>query len=87
MAGGFSEKVGYNTAKRRALEALARDPTQWWAVADWACAARILPKRRMYTYGLRLTKYELVERAIIGGRMRYRIRPEGTRRLAWLRRA
>ena len=84
MAGGLLEKVGYNTAKRRALEALAREPTQWWAVADWAGAARILPKRRMYTYALRLAKYELVERAIIGGRIRYRIKPEGMRRLAWL---
>ena len=85
MAGRFPTKVGYNTAKRRALEALAREPSEWWAVADWARAARILLKRRMYTYGLRLTKYELVERAIIGEHIRYRIRPEGMRRLAWLR--
>lgn len=87
MASGFPAKVGYNTAKRRALEALAREPNQWVAVEEWARAARILPKRRMYTYALRLIKYELVERAIIGGRMSYRIGPMGMRRLAWLRRA
>lgn len=87
MAGGFSTKVGYNTAKRRALEALGGEPTQWWAVAHWARAERILPKRRMYTYALRLIKYQMAERAIIGGRISYRIRPDGMRRLAWPRRA
>ena len=85
MAVGFPAKVGYNTAKRRALEVLAREPSRWWTVADWARAARILPQRRMYTYALRLTNYELVERAIVHGRVSYRMRPEGMRRLAWLR--
>jgi hypothetical protein len=78
-------QVGYNTAKRRALEALAREPDRWWTVAEWARTARILPKRRMYTYALRLKNYDLVERAANKGRLVYRIRPEGMTRLAWLR--
>ena len=39
MAGSARAKVGYNTAKRRALEALAREPVKWWTVAEWSRAA------------------------------------------------
>jgi len=50
-----------NTAKRRALQALAGKG--WRRVPDWANAARLRPTRRAYTYALRLERYRLVERA------------------------
>jgi hypothetical protein len=86
MAISIRTKVGYNTAKRRALEALARSPDQWWTVEEWARVAAITPTRRMYTYALRLVRYDLVSRASIRGRLVYRITKEGLQRLAWLRR-
>ena len=85
MAGDARAKIAYNTAKRRALEALAREPLKWWPVAEWSRAADIRPKRRMYTYALRLARYDLVNGALMDGRLVYRISPEGTKRLAWLR--
>ncbi len=85
MASSVRTQVGYNTAKRRALEALARVPDRWWTVEDWAHASGIAPKRRMYTYALRLASYDLVARAAISGRVIYRITPEGLARLEWLR--
>ena len=84
MAGSERGEVGYNTAKRRALEALAREPVKWWTVAEWSRAADIRPKRRMYTYALRLARYDLVNGALMDGRLVYRISPAGTKRLAWL---
>jgi len=86
MASGARAEVGYNTAKRRALEALAREPMKWWTVSQWARATGILPKRRMYTYAIRLARYDLVTRAVFDGRLVYRIAPEGLKRLAWLQR-
>jgi hypothetical protein len=86
MASGLRTNVGYNTAKRRALEALAQLPDQWWTVEDWARVSAITPARRMYTYALRLVRYDLVLRATIRGRLVYRIAKEGLQRLAWLRR-
>ena len=85
MAGRAREQIGFNTAKRRALEALAREPVRWWTVADWSRAADIRPKRRMYTYAIRLARYGLVCGALMDGRLVYRISPTGTKRLAWLR--
>lgn len=85
MAGRASTRVAHNTAKLRALAALARDPDRWWTVEDWSYAARIVPKRRMYTYALRLAGYYLVEGGDMNGRLVYRITPEGLRRLAWFR--
>jgi hypothetical protein len=72
-----------NTAKRRALEALASK--DWWRVPDWAKAARLRPLRRAYTYALRLERYRLVER-VRGrdGRVWLRITARGLSRLAWL---
>jgi hypothetical protein len=86
MASGLRSKVGYNTAKRRALEALAQFPDQWWTVEDWAREAGITPTRRMYTYALRLLPYDLILRGRIRGRLMYRITQNGLNRLAWLRR-
>jgi len=86
MASGLRRNVGYNTAKLRALEVLEREPMKWWTVYSWAGAAGIYPKRRMYTYAIRLARYDLVTRAIIGGRLSYRIAPTGLKRLLWLRR-
>ena len=60
-------------------------PDQSWTVEDWARDAAIIPTRRMYTYALRLVRYELVLRASISGRLVYRITKEGLQRLAWLR--
>lgn len=72
-----------NTAKRRALHALAGKG--WRRVADWANAARLRPTRRSYTYSLRLERYRLVERARLrDGRLWLRITARGLRRLAWL---
>jgi hypothetical protein len=85
MASGFRTEIGYNTAKRRALEALAQFPDQWLTVEDWAREAGINPTRRMYTYALRLVAYDLVLRASIRGRLVYRITRVGLQRLAWLR--
>ena len=85
MAVRTRAQVGHNTAKLRALEALARDPRRWWTAAEWSRAARIVPKRRLYTYALRLAEYALVDRGIMEGQLVYRIRPEGLKRLAWLR--
>ena len=51
MASGRRTEVGYNPAKRRALEALARLPDHWWTVEDLAREAGITPARRMYTCG------------------------------------
>ena len=85
MASGLRTEVGYNTAKRRALEALAQLPDQWWTAEDWDREARIIPTRRMYTYALRLVGYDLVLRANIRGRLVYRITRERLQRLAWLR--
>ena len=84
MAGRTSTRVAHNTAKLRALAALARDPDRWWTVEDWSRAARIVPKRRMYTYALRLAGYDLVEGGSLNGYLVYRIRPEGLKRLKWL---
>jgi hypothetical protein len=39
----------------------------------------------MYTYALRLEEYALVDRGVIEGQLVYRIRPEGLKRLTWLR--
>ena len=39
----------------------------------------------MYTYALRLARYDLVNGALMDGQLVYRISPEGTKRLAWLR--
>jgi hypothetical protein len=85
MASSFRTKVGYNTAKFRALAALACVPNQWWTVEDWAREAGISPIRRMYTYALRLANYDLVLRGHIGGRVVYRIAREGMKRLTWLK--
>jgi hypothetical protein len=85
MASGFRTQVGFNTAKRRALEALARFPDHWWTVEDWARDAGISPTRRMYTYALRLLRYDLVLRGSIRGRLVYRIAQEGIKRLVRLR--
>jgi hypothetical protein len=85
MAGSVRAQIGYNTAKRRALEALAREPVKWWTVAEWSRAAAITPKRRMYTYALRLARYDLVKGALMGGQLVYHLSPEGAKRLAWLR--
>jgi hypothetical protein len=84
MASSFRTKVGYNTAKLRALAALARVPDQW-TVEDWAREAGISPIRRMYTYALRLANYDLVLRGQFGGRVVYRIAREGIKRLVWLK--
>jgi hypothetical protein len=86
MASSFRTKVGYNSAKLRVLQALAHAPDQWWTVEDWAREAQIAPTRRMYTYALRLVKYDLVIRGSIRGRLLYRIAPQGSKRLAWLKR-
>jgi hypothetical protein len=86
MASDLRTDVGYNTAKRRALEALAWLPDRWWTVEEWARVAAITPTRRMYTYALRLVRYDLVLRASIRGRLVYRITKAGLQRLAWLRR-
>ena len=86
MASGFRTEIGYNTAKLRALGALARMPDQWWNVEDWAREVAIHPTRRMYTYALRLIDYGLVSRAGIRGRLVYRITSEGIQRQLWLRR-
>ena len=86
MASSVRTAVGRNTAKLRALEALARLPDQWWTVEDWAREAAITPTRRMYTYALRLVGYDLVIRASIHGQLVYRITKAGLQRLAWLRR-
>jgi hypothetical protein len=85
MAGYTRSKVGHNTAKLRALEALARDPRRWWTAPEWSRAAQIVPKRRLYTYALRLAEYDLVDRGVMDGHLVYRIRPEGLKRLKWLR--
>jgi hypothetical protein len=84
MASGIRTQVGFNTAKRKALEALALFPDVWLPVEDWACLAAISPTRRMYTYALRLLRYDLVLRDSFCGRIVYRISPEGLKRLAWL---
>jgi hypothetical protein len=86
MASSIRPAVGRNTAKLRALGALARLPDQWWTVEEWAREAAITPTRRMYTYALRLVGYDLVFRTSIHGRLVYRITREGLQRLAWLRR-
>jgi hypothetical protein len=86
MANSIRTKVGYNTAKRRALEALARAPDLWWTVKEWAREAEIAPTRRMYTYALRLARYDLVLRASLDGHCVYRITTKG-HELARLRRA
>jgi hypothetical protein len=86
MASGIRTQVGSNTAKRRALEALALFPDVWLPVEDWARIAAISPTRRMYTYALRLLRYDLVLRGSFRGRLVYRITQEGLKRLAWLRR-
>jgi hypothetical protein len=39
----------------------------------------------MYTYALRLAEYSLVDRGMMDGQLVYRVRPEGLKRLAWLR--
>jgi hypothetical protein len=84
MASSLRTKIAYNTAKHRALEALARHPDKWWRVADWASAASIYPTRRMYTYALRLAHYQLVTRAYMNGQIVYRLAAAGVKRLAWL---
>lgn len=72
-----------NTAKRRALRALAGKG--WQRVPDWANVARLRPTRRAYTYALRLERYRLVERARgRDGRIWLRVTTRGLRRLAWL---
>ena len=85
MAGYTRAQVGRNTAKLRALAVLARDPNRWWTVEEWSSAARIVPKRRMYTYALRLASYDLVTGGYMDGCLVYRIRPEGLKQLKWLR--
>ena len=87
MASSIRTQIGYNTAKLRALQAIASFPDRWWTVEDWAREATIAPTRRMYTYALRLVEYDLVSRGSIRGRLVYRITREGLRRLAWLRQA
>ena len=84
MAGSTRAPVGHNTAKVRALAALARDPSRWWTVEEWSRVASIAPKRRMYTYALRLAGFGLVEGGSLNGCLVYRIRPEGLKRLKWL---
>lgn len=75
----------HNTAKRRALQALAGK--SWQRLPDWANAARLRPTRRAYTYTLRLERYRLVERARgRDGRVWLRVTSRGLRRLAWLTR-
>ena len=54
---------------------------------QWARAAGISPKRRMYTYAIRLARYNLVAWTVIDSRLVYRITPEGLKRLIWLRRS
>lgn len=71
MASRTRPQVGHNTAKLRALEALARDPRRWWTAAEWSRAASIVPKRRMYTYALRLAEYALVDRGLLEGQLVY----------------
>ena len=85
MAGSFRKEIAYNTAKVRALEALALAVNRWCTVPAWANAARIAPTRRMYTYALRMVRYGLVKRASAHERVVYRITPVGLERLAWLR--
>ena len=85
MAGRIRAQVIYNAAKLRALEALASIPDHWWTVEDWARKAAITPTRRMYTYALRLARYDLVMRGICDGRIVYRIAPIGIKRLAWIK--
>jgi hypothetical protein len=85
MASRVRPQVGHNTAKLRALEALARDPRRWWTAEEWSRSAHIVPKRRMYTYALRLAEYDLVDRGLMDGHLVYRITPVGLERLAWLR--
>jgi len=78
-------RVAYNTAKRRALEALATEPGRAWLVPELAARAGLLPRRRAYTYLLRLWRMKLVDRGRWGQQVVYRITPTGLRRLAWLR--
>ena len=75
-------KAEYNTAKRRALAGPGVDPARWLPVSTWARAEGLSPKRRAYTYALRLERLGLLARG--RGRIVLRITPEGLRRLAWL---
>jgi hypothetical protein len=84
MASGIRTQVGFNSAKRKALEALALFPDVWSPVKDWARLAAISPTRRMHTYALRLLRYGLVERDSVLGLLVYKITQEGLERLAWL---
>src|ERR1019366_8433886 len=73
--GGSSPSLDCSTAARLSTGNLPErfTPDIWWTAANWSRAANIRPKRRMYTYALRLDRYDLVKRALMAGQLVYQV--------------